>query len=282
MTTRRPQAPPRAAPGAPSRTSPSPTRGARSTGTSTCSAPRSQGEPIVMPDGRIGHAELELAGGMLYLADEHPEIGVARAAAGGVVGEPDAAGATTPTRSGPARWPPAPAATGRRTTATATRNAWIVDPFGHRWGLQLTAAVDGPAEQPQLPPGRRRLCVAVTSPTRPARRTSTPPCSAGRTPTSNGPGSTGATPSTGIWETDEPPTLFCAYAVDDVARPWPPRARGGRQRRRAGPAAVGADGRLRRRPGHRVRPLRAARRARTGEAAAAERPACAATCPTSP
>ena len=34
------------------------------------------GDPIVMPDGRIGHAELALAGGKLYLADEYPEIGV--------------------------------------------------------------------------------------------------------------------------------------------------------------------------------------------------------------
>ena len=29
-----------------------------------------------MPDGRIGHAELALAGGQLYLADEYPDIGV--------------------------------------------------------------------------------------------------------------------------------------------------------------------------------------------------------------
>ena len=34
------------------------------------------GEPIVMDDGRIGHAELALGGGMLYLADEYPEIGM--------------------------------------------------------------------------------------------------------------------------------------------------------------------------------------------------------------
>ena len=30
------------------------------------------GEPIVMDDGRIGHAELALGGGVLYLADEYP------------------------------------------------------------------------------------------------------------------------------------------------------------------------------------------------------------------
>jgi uncharacterized glyoxalase superfamily protein PhnB len=34
------------------------------------------GEPIVMDDGRIGHAELALAGGVLYLADEYPELGL--------------------------------------------------------------------------------------------------------------------------------------------------------------------------------------------------------------
>ncbi|ORA22380.1 hypothetical protein BST12_09425 [Mycobacterium angelicum] len=34
------------------------------------------GDPIVMEDGRIGHAELELAGGVLYLADEYPELGL--------------------------------------------------------------------------------------------------------------------------------------------------------------------------------------------------------------
>ena len=30
----------------------------------------------MMPDGRVGHAELELAGGKLYLSEEFPEIGV--------------------------------------------------------------------------------------------------------------------------------------------------------------------------------------------------------------
>jgi uncharacterized glyoxalase superfamily protein PhnB/catechol 2,3-dioxygenase-like lactoylglutathione lyase family enzyme len=35
--------------------------------------PRSQ--PIVMPDGRIGHAEIEIGGALIMLADEFPEIG---------------------------------------------------------------------------------------------------------------------------------------------------------------------------------------------------------------
>ena len=34
------------------------------------------GDPFEMDDGRIGHAELALAGGVLYLADEYPELGL--------------------------------------------------------------------------------------------------------------------------------------------------------------------------------------------------------------
>ena len=34
------------------------------------------GEPIMMDDGRVGHAELALSGGTLYLSEEFPEIGV--------------------------------------------------------------------------------------------------------------------------------------------------------------------------------------------------------------
>jgi len=36
-----------------------------------------RGEVITMPDGRIGHAELELRGSVVYLADESPESDVA-------------------------------------------------------------------------------------------------------------------------------------------------------------------------------------------------------------
>ena len=42
------------------------------------------GEPIVMDDGRVGHAELALGGGTLYLADEYPEIGLRAPALGAV------------------------------------------------------------------------------------------------------------------------------------------------------------------------------------------------------
>jgi len=34
------------------------------------------GEPFEMDDGRIGHAELAIGDGVLYLADEYPELGL--------------------------------------------------------------------------------------------------------------------------------------------------------------------------------------------------------------
>lgn len=37
---------------------------------------RLRGEPIVMPDGRIGHAELDIGGAMIMLSEESPGIGV--------------------------------------------------------------------------------------------------------------------------------------------------------------------------------------------------------------
>lgn len=34
------------------------------------------GEPVVMPDGRIGHSELRIGDSLVMMADEHPEIEV--------------------------------------------------------------------------------------------------------------------------------------------------------------------------------------------------------------
>lgn len=100
------------------------------------------GEPIVMDDGRIGHAEIAIAGGVLYLADEHPELGLKAPAPGRVsvslmlhVADTDAAlrraaelGATV--ERGPY-------------DNYGARNATLIDPFGHRWMLSGPAAVPG-------------------------------------------------------------------------------------------------------------------------------------------
>jgi PhnB protein len=87
-------------------------------------------------DGRIGHAQLDVGGNAVYLADEHPEIGVV---------SPTTLGRT------PVSFvlvvPDADAAVDRAVAAGATverpvtdhpggrRAGWIVDPYGHRWSL---------------------------------------------------------------------------------------------------------------------------------------------------
>lgn len=88
-------------------------------------------------DGRIGHAELSLAGEPLFLADEHPEIGVRGPHAYGgtpvsfVLSVPDADVTV-------ARACDAGATLERPVTMQddGARAGWVIDPFGHRWNLQ--------------------------------------------------------------------------------------------------------------------------------------------------
>ena len=106
---------------------------------------RRRGEPIVMPDGRIGHAELEIAGGVVMLSEEHPEIGVVAPVPGqgvpvtihlevadvdAVIGRAVEAGADLDR----------PAA-----DYDYGRNGVIRDPFGHRWLISGPALVSAPA-----------------------------------------------------------------------------------------------------------------------------------------
>ncbi len=95
---------------------------------------RAVGEPIGMPDGRVGHAELDFGGAPVYLSDAHPEIQVVAPSEAGTpvtlhaeVADVDrlveravAAGATLDR-------PPAETPHGRI--------AVLRDPFGHRWML---------------------------------------------------------------------------------------------------------------------------------------------------
>jgi uncharacterized glyoxalase superfamily protein PhnB len=101
---------------------------------------RRVGEPIVMPDGRIGHAELALADARVFLSDEHPEYGVAAPMA-----ERGAAVSLD------LQVPDADAAVARAAAANATverepsdnpygRIGVIRDPFGHRWMFNSPAA----------------------------------------------------------------------------------------------------------------------------------------------
>jgi uncharacterized glyoxalase superfamily protein PhnB len=164
------------------------------------------GEPIVMDDGRIGHAELSIRGGTLYLADEFPEMGLKAPAPQSVsvslmlhVADTDVALERARGRGADVQREPY--------ENYGSRNATIIDPFGHRWMLS------GPAN-PIRHGDIGYVSVWTADPARSAifyghvlgwqydpathRVTST-------------------TQHVGIFGVDGPPTLFCCYAVVDVA-----------------------------------------------------------------
>ena len=100
------------------------------------------GDPIAMDDGRIGHAELALSGGVLYLADEYPELGLKgprpqEVSVSLMLAVPDTDLALERAREHGADVQHEPY------EGHGTRNATIVDPFGHRW--MLTGPVTGAA-----------------------------------------------------------------------------------------------------------------------------------------
>jgi predicted enzyme related to lactoylglutathione lyase len=181
---------------------------------------RPRGEPIVMPDGRVGHAELELAHGVLYLADEHPEIGVTAPDPGGVpvslvldVADVDAVIAAAVE---------AGARLGRRPyEAHGHRNATVTDPYGHRWLLQapLPGATAGPAGA--APPKQGDISYASLWVRDVARAAAFYGAVLGLeyVPTHGNRGrqAPGLAPPQGLWEHPAVTTLFCSYVVDDIA-----------------------------------------------------------------
>lgn len=175
---------------------------------------RVRGEPVVMPGGRIGHAEISLAGGALFVADEHPDIGFRAPEPGGttvslVLTVPDLPGTVAAAVSAGAKLDRGPY------EAYGYRNATVTDPFGHRWMLQspigsaavahwhgdigyaslwvpdgeraavFYASVLGWEYAPEQEPGRRQV--------------------------------TGTTPAQGLWGGVSHGTLFCSYVVEDAA-----------------------------------------------------------------
>lgn len=92
------------------------------------------GEPVEMDDGRIGHAELAIGDGVFYLADEYPEIGLKAPSPQSVsvslqlhVGDTDATLERARRYGAQVQREPY--------ENYGTRNAAIIDPFGHRWML---------------------------------------------------------------------------------------------------------------------------------------------------
>jgi predicted enzyme related to lactoylglutathione lyase len=167
------------------------------------------GEPIVMDDGRIGHAELTLSGGALYLADEFPEIGLRAPAPQHVsvslmLQVTDTDTALRRAREHGARVQREPY------DAHGSRTAVIVDPFGHRW--MLSGPVTGVGA-----PIRHGDVGYVSLWTRNAERAA---AFYGRVlGWTYDPATRQVTNTdlpTGIFAGDGPATLFCCYAVDDL------------------------------------------------------------------
>ena len=133
-----------------------------------------RGEVITMDDGRIGHAELELRGSVVYLADESPQGPVAAPRPGAPatvsltfeVPDVDASVATALAQGAVLERPPADNPYGR--------NAVIRDPFGHRWIISAVIRTGRRGGGPLLrrgdrpgPAGRSRLRVTVGTGRRP-------------------------------------------------------------------------------------------------------------------
>lgn len=96
-------------------------------------------EPIVMPDGRVGHSELAVQGARWMMADEHPEIQVEAPAPGrGAavtlhLAVDDVDGLVTRAVDGGALLDRGPE------DVSVGRVAVLRDPFGHRWFLNQQA-----------------------------------------------------------------------------------------------------------------------------------------------
>lgn len=92
-------------------------------------------EPIVMPDGRVGHVELTVDGAVFFMADAHPEIHVTPPSGDGspvtlhlTVSDVDGLAAA-------ARQAGATVDRGPEDSPPVGRVAVFRDPFGHRWFL---------------------------------------------------------------------------------------------------------------------------------------------------
>ena len=168
------------------------------------------GEPIEMPDGRIGHAELFVGDGVLYLAEAHPEIGVTAPRPGESpvslmlpVDDTDSVRARAIDRGASGDRPPY--------DGYGQRMAWIVDPFGHRWGLTSPLVEHSGAFAPRHgdlayaslwvpdPERARRFYSAVLGWTYGERGLVE-----------------GTAVHTGLYAGEGTPTLFCCWAVDDL------------------------------------------------------------------
>ncbi len=167
------------------------------------------GEMYEMDDGRIGHAELQIGDGVLYLADEYPEIGL-KAPSPQVssvslmlhVADTDATLERARERGAHVQ---------REAYENyGARNATIVDPSGHRWMLS------GPVTGAAVPIQHGDVgYVSVWTPDA-DRAAAFYGHVLGWTYDPATHQVTNTKQHIGIYSVDGPPTLFCCYAVADL------------------------------------------------------------------
>jgi PhnB protein len=88
------------------------------------------------PNGRVGHAQISIGDVAIFLADEHPEIGVKSPTTLG--GSPVSLMLRVPDVDATFAQAVAAGATVERPVEDAfygERSGWLIDPFGHRWSL---------------------------------------------------------------------------------------------------------------------------------------------------
>ncbi len=178
---------------------------------------RLRGEPVVMPDGRIGHAELDLAGAVLMLADEHPEVGVVAPRPGEgatvtmhlTVGDVDAATSRAVGAGADLERPP--------TDHPYGRNAVLRDPFGHRWMFSSEAAPQAAHDAGVRPGDVAYVSLWVPDVDRASAFFGAVlgwRYASGSSP--QGRQVEGVKPNHGLWGGQRRSTLFVCFAVDDV------------------------------------------------------------------
>jgi len=168
------------------------------------------GQPYEMDDGRIGHAALRIGDGIVYLADEYPELGLKAPSPQAVsvslmLPVPDTDSTLERARDR--------GATVQREPYEdhGSRTAAIVDPFGHRW--MLTGPITGAVVSIQhgdvgyvsvWTPDADRAAAFYSHVLGWAYDPATHRV-------------TNTKQRIGIYSVDVPPTLFCCYAVADLA-----------------------------------------------------------------
>jgi uncharacterized glyoxalase superfamily protein PhnB len=107
---------------------------------------------VIPWEGRVGHAELDVAGAVFYLSDEAPQLGVVAPNRDGSQSSVSIVIQVAAVEQFVERAQRGGAVVQRPIEeAHGSRNAWIVDPFGHRWNVGTPVYEAGQIAQRRAP-----------------------------------------------------------------------------------------------------------------------------------